>query len=263
MRRLFAEIMVPVTQFQSYKKFSVYKYCRSLLTQLKKQEHFGEKIISKIESIEFKNIYFDFEKPLFKNLNLKFKKNEIYLLKRGSGSGKTSLMMLLMGIYQSKSGEVNFNNINVKELDLNYLRSKFSYIDQQNSIFDISLRDNLKLKNNNISDVELLSILKEFKLDFDLKALDRPINESISNFSSGQIQRTNFIRNYFSSEVFIFGEFTSNLDYENTNLIINYIKNKMKDKLIIISSHQKEYLEFAKYVVDFNKSKIEIKKIER
>lgn len=265
MRRLFADIMVLVTQFQSYKKsYTAHEYCQNFIDVIEKdQENSGKVKISKINSINFVNVRLDFEKSIFKNLNLNFKSNETYLLKGDSGSGKTSLMMLLMGIYQSNSGEVNFNNINIKEIDLYDLRTKFSYIDQQNSIFDISLRENLKLKNNNISDSELLEILKEFKLDFDQKALDKPVNESISNFSGGQIQRINFIREIISgSEVFIFDEFTSNLDYENTNLIINYIKNKMKDKLILISSHQKEYLEFAKYIIDFNNSNIEIKNIK-
>ena len=141
------------------------------------------------------------------------------------------------------------------------LRTKFSYIDQQNSIFDISLRDNLKIKNDSISDEKILDILKDFNLNYEKKDLDKTINETISNFSGGQIQRLNFIREIISgSDVFIFDEFTSNLDQENTRLIINYIQKKMRDRIIIISSHQKEYNKIVDYIINFDNQELSLQK---
>ncbi len=144
MRRLFAEIMVLVTQLQSYSKsYTAHKYCVEFLKRIEvEQEYSGNQNISKLNTITLKNINLGFEKPIFQNLNLKFENERTYLLKGGSGSGKTSLLMILMGIYQPDQGYVKYNNLNLKDLDLQNFRTKFSYIDQQNSIFDINLRDN-------------------------------------------------------------------------------------------------------------------------
>ena len=166
-----------------------------------------------------------------------------------------------MGIYQIDSGEIIFNENHIQDLNLMNLRTKFSYIDQQNSIFDISLRDNLKIKNDSISDEKILDILKDFNLNYEKKDLDKTINETISNFSGGQIQRLNFIREIISgSDVFIFDEFTSNLDQENTRLIINYIQKKMRDRIIIISSHQKEYNKIVDYIINFDNQELSLQK---
>mgnify|MGYP001311466983 CR=1 FL=1 len=263
MRRLFAQIMELVVVFQSYNKsYAAHKYCKSFLDQIEKDKEIsGSIILPEIKNINLKNINLTFDRPIFKNLNLNFKKNNSYLLKGDSGTGKTTLMMILMGIYQIDSGEIIFNENHIQDLNLMNLRTKFSYIDQQNSIFDISLRDNLKIKNDSISDEKILDILKDFNLNYEKKDLDKTINETISNFSGGQIQRLNFIREIISgSDVFIFDEFTSNLDQENTRLIINYIQKKMRDRIIIISSHQKEYNKIVDYIINFDNQELSLQK---
>ena len=71
----------------------------------------------------------------------------------------------------------------------------------------------------------------------------------------------NFIREIISgSDVFIFDEFTSNLDQENTRLIINYIQKKMRDRIIIISSHQKEYNKIVDYIINFDNQELSLQK---
>ena len=91
-------------------------------------------------------------KSIIKNLTFKIKKNKITTIYGKSGSGKTTISNLLMGLYESESGSITINNIEISNYDLNFYRSKIGYVSQDNTVFNISLRDNLKLRNNKLSD---------------------------------------------------------------------------------------------------------------
>ncbi|WMT41970.1 ABC transporter ATP-binding protein [Paenibacillus sp. D2_2] len=102
---------------------------------------------NKIEKIEIKNLSHTTQSSIevFKDLNINFYKNNIYLIKGASGSGKTSLLNLLSKLFDDYSGEILMNGIELKGYSEENLRNKVSYVTQENYMFSISIRENISL----------------------------------------------------------------------------------------------------------------------
>lgn len=155
------------------------------------------------------------------------------------GSGKSTLIKILSGLYRSFNGKLNVNGVDVSEVNIHSLRQRISYIEQDPHFFKGTIRENLLLADSSKSDESLRSMLKLVNLD---KSLDDIIELNSSNLSGGEKQKLSIARGLLKdSDVLIFDEPTNNLDKETKEIVRNLIKTL--DKSIIFISHDKDLLD--------------------
>tara|TARA_B100000927_G_scaffold113045_1_gene91345 strand:- start:33101 stop:34720 length:1620 start_codon:yes stop_codon:yes gene_type:complete len=178
-----------------------------------------------IENLSFK--FFNSEKNIFENLNLKIEKNKHTIITGPNGSGKSTLLGLISKVFYPHQGTIISNSNN------------FGYVGVTPLIFDATLRENFLYGNKkNKLDEEIIALAKEFNL-YSNDNLD--LNKRISNkeLSSGQMQKISFIRALLSDvDILILDESTSNLDSESRKLIFEILKRK--NITVINSTHNHE-----------------------
>ena len=212
----------------------------------------GNKEIDKLNEIKFENVDFSYpdrDKMIFENLNLHFEGKKIVGLVGESGSGKSTLMKMVMKWYMAKSGKIFLNDEDILEIDSRKLQEKIAYIPQFPQIFSQTIRENLVLGNENISDEEILEIAEKCRLKDKIlsteNGLDTKINSERIIFSSGEMQRLELMRALLKrADVYIFDEPTSNLDTLNESIILNLIKENCKGMVFLIS-HRMSTVSFS------------------
>ena len=227
----------------------------SLLDENEPVGNDGSKEIEKINEIKFENVDFSYpkrDKMIFENLNLLFEDEKIVGLVGESGSGKSTLMKMVMKWYIAKSGKISLNEEDILEIDSRKLQEKIAYIPQFPQIFSQTIRENLVLGNDKITDEEILEIAEKCRLkDVILSTengLDTKINSEKIIFSSGEMQRLELMRALLKrADVYIFDEPTSNLDTLNESIILNLIKENCKGMVFLIS-HRMSTVSFSDVV---------------
>lgn len=215
----------------------------------------GNKEIEKLNEIKFENVDFSYpnrDKNIFENLNLHFEDKKIVGLVGESGSGKSTLMKMVMKWYMAKSGKIFLNDEDILDIDSRKLQEKIAYIPQFPQIFSQTIRENLVLGNDEITDEEILEIAEKCRLkDVILSTengLDTKINSEKIIFSSGEMQRLELMRALLKrADVYIFDEPTSNLDTLNESIILNLIKENCKGMVFLIS-HRMSTVSFSDVV---------------
>ncbi|WP_055668655.1 ABC transporter ATP-binding protein [Desnuesiella massiliensis] len=216
--------------------------------------------ISHINTIEFKDISFHYEDNIniLHKLNFKIEKNQFVAFVGQSGSGKTSIIKLLLKLFRPSNGSIYINGININLIDTKALRKSISYVDQHAFLFNRSLYENLIYSStNSISKDLLTNYLSELSLDYLISSLhnglDTMINEDSSNLSGGEKQRLSIIRELLKeSDVLILDEYTASLDSITENKIHNKLRELAKNKTIIIIAHKLSTIKNADkiYVLD-------------
>ena len=227
----------------------------SLLDENEPVGNDGSKEIEKINEIKFEKVDFSYpnrDKMIFENLNLYFEDEKIVGLVGESGSGKSTLMKMVMKWYMAKSGKISLNEEDILEIDSRKLQEKIAYIPQFPQIFSQTIRENLVLVNDKITDEEILEIAEKCRLkDVILSTengLDTKINSEKIIFSSGEMQRLELMRALLKrADVYIFDEPTSNLDTLNESIILNLIKENCKGMVFLIS-HRMSTVSFSDVV---------------
>ena len=249
MYRLLTRILPLSSQLQVFSKaYASLEYIESTFDELnsKKESSRNNKLLSQLETIEFQNVFFNYGKEkILENINFCFQKSQILLVVGKSGSGKTTLLNLLNGLLVPDAGKIGINGSNLTEINLDDYRSKIGLLSQEPTLFNMSLRNNLTLRNSNIKDEELHLWLKKFDLiglfENGQIDLDREVNELSSNLSGGQKQRLCFIREILSKpELLILDEPTSALDSKSKELIMQNIEEIKHEALVVIITHDND-----------------------
>jgi ATP-binding cassette subfamily B protein len=178
------------------------------------------KDIEKINALEFKNVTFQYnsaEKPALTDISFEAKAGETIAFVGPSGAGKTSLVKLLVGLYEPKEGKVLYNKISTQDLNLNLLRAQFGFVTQDTQLFAGSIKENLLFVNPNATDGEILDALQKSAANSLLERADKGINTLIGEggvkVSGGEKQRLSIARALLRSpNLLIFDEATSSLD---------------------------------------------------
>ena len=210
-----------------------------------KKEQFGEKHLDKVEGhFTFEHVFFKYkEKEVLKDLTFEVKPNETVAFVGKSGAGKTTIFNLLCKMYDVNQGKITIDGININELDKDSIRGNITIISQNPYIFNMSIRDNLKLVKNNLSDEEMYDACKIACLDDFIQELpngyDTIIGEGGVNLSGGQKQRLAIARALVQkTEIILFDEATSALDNETQEKIQHAIENMKNEYTILIIAHR-------------------------
>lgn len=210
-----------------------------------KKEQFGEKHLDKVEGhFTFEHVFFKYkEKEVLKNLTFEVKPNETVAFVGKSGAGKTTIFNLLCKMYDVNQGKITIDGVNISELDKDSIRGNITIISQNPYIFNMSIRDNLKLVKNDLSDEEMYNACKIACLDDFIQELpngyDTIIGEGGVNLSGGQKQRLAIARALVQkTEIILFDEATSALDNETQEKIQRAIENMKNEYTILIIAHR-------------------------
>lgn len=210
------------------------------------KEKFGHYHLDKIAgNFEFKNVCFSYDnkKKVINNLNLKIEANKTYGIVGKSGEGKTTMFNLLCKLYDNQSGDITIDGVNIKELDEESIRGNITIISQNPYIFNLSIKDNLKLVKSDVTDEEIynacnLACLTEF-IESLPKQYDTVVGEGGVNLSGGQRQRLAIARALVQkTKIILFDEATSALDNETQNNIQKAINNLKDNYTIVIIAHR-------------------------
>mgnify|MGYP001023788749 FL=1 len=203
-------------------------------------------------AIRFEQVNFQYTNtPILKNLTLELQSHKWTVILGESGVGKSTILKLIEKFYTEYEGKIMVDDISLKDIDSHDLRNQVAYLSQSPSLFPGSIRSNLIVNDDKIADDVLWNALetvnlKDYVLSLD-DALDTDIYEAGKIMSTGQKQRLCIARALLRNvEIYLLDEITSNVDRENTQLILSYFKELSKDgKTIISVTHDREYIPFA------------------
>lgn len=210
----------------------------------------------KIESntfnhLEIENLNFNYQdKEILNNINLSINKGDIISLEGSSGGGKTTLFLLLLGIYSPTLGKIRiYNNKNIDFIPGKETREIFSYVPQGNQLFSGTIKENITLFNSDISMKDIKKVAEiacanEFieKLPNGYETL---IGQNGMGLSEGQGQRIAIARSLLTgAEFLLLDEATSALDEETEAKVLKNIES-LKDKTCIIVTHRKAALKIC------------------
>ena len=205
------------------------------------------------------NLYYSYNKDVgsnvINNLNLVINDKEKIGLIGSSGSGKSTLMKILIGLYKIDDGEVIISGHNIKDIDLTYLRQKIIYVNQRTNLFNTSIIDNIKYGNKNVSDRQIKDLITKYDLNHIYSKLPKKVYSSAGvnggNLSLGMQKITIILRSLFKNgTIYIFDEPLAGLDIETKEKVIKMLINELKDKTILIITHDAEILPQMDRVID-------------
>ena len=211
-----------------------------------KKEEFGHQHLNNVVgNFEFRNVSFSYDntKYVLNNLNLKIEENKTYGIVGKSGEGKTTIFNLLCKLYNNQEGTILLDGNDIKNLDEESIRGNITIINQNPYIFNLSIKDNLKLVKNNISDEDIkeachLACLDDFIENLPQK-YDTIVGEGGVTLSGGQRQRLAIARALVQkTKIILFDEATSALDNETQYKIQEAIDNLKEDYTIVIIAHR-------------------------
>jgi ATP-binding cassette subfamily B protein len=176
--------------------------------------------ISDIKNLEFENVGFMHQSastPALTDISFSVARGETIAFVGPSGAGKTTLVKLLVGLYQPKTGDILYNGVSAAEVDLDRLRERIGLVTQDAQLFSGTIRENLKFVNPHATDAECLDVLHKAAAHTLLaradKGLDTLIGEGGVKVSGGEKQRLSIARALLRNpHLLVFDEATSSLD---------------------------------------------------
>ncbi len=212
--------------------------------------------------IEFKNVNFQYqENGLFNNFNLIIPKNKKVALVGHSGSGKSTLVKLLYRLYDLKKGEIKIDNINIKDVSQESLRSELSIVPQECILFDDTIFNNILFSNPTASKKEVFQAIKFAQLDKVIANFPYQENTIVGErgvkLSGGEKQRVSIARAILANkQVLVLDEATSSLDSKTEHEIQKDLQHLMKGKTSLIIAHRLSTIMTADTIVVLDKGKI-------
>lgn len=215
------------------------------LDQEPEEEIVKDEIERPVEDIDFKNVYFSYDKknPVINNLNLHVKKNKTVAIVGSTGAGKTTIVNLLMRFYDIDKGSININGVNIKDVSRKNLRSLFGMVLQDSWLFRGTIYDNILYGRQDATREEVIDAAKKAYchsfIDKLPKSYDTVLNEDASNISQGQRQLITIARALLSDpEILILDEATSSVDTRTEALIQKAMKNLLKERTNFVIAHR-------------------------
>jgi ABC-type bacteriocin/lantibiotic exporter with double-glycine peptidase domain len=194
--------------------------------------------------IDIQDLCFDYDnnRPIIKDFSFFHKGPGIIAISGGSGCGKTTLLDIIAGLYPPKSGSI-------------HIAGNIGAVLQDAYLFGSTVMENLRFDSTDIADAEVVSVAKTVGADEFIKALphgyDTMLGNGYTDLSGGQKQRISLARLLLSdASIWLLDEPTSALDIQTESLVLNVIKQKSKEILILISAHRKSLIDCAERVID-------------
>ena len=211
-------------------------------------------------SIVFENVTFDFgKKAVLDQISFVIEKNKINTIVGPSGVGKTTIIDLILKIYEPEDGQILIDDVNILEISKRELRENISFLPQDLLMLNKNISENINLYERNISEQKLLEELKNINLDINISDSLNPekIGYGGINLSGGQKQKINILRTMLKdSDFIIFDEPTNNLDKESVELFINQLNSIRGQKTVLIITHSNTLENISDLVFELKEGKL-------
>lgn len=218
---------------------------------LEEEDNEGKVRINRIDNIKLINVSYKYPNSkdyVLKNINLEINRDKKVALLGVNGSGKTTLIKIIMGFYSDYSGDIFVNNINLRDIDKEYLLKRISTLFQDFVKYEATFRENIGYSNFNImsSDNKLFEISNRFKLTDIILKNDRKLDTQLGtwfddgiNLSMGQWQKVALSRVFArESDLYILDEPNAAMDSITEYEISQLYQEVLKDKMGIIIAHK-------------------------
>lgn len=222
------------------------------------------KSFKKFNNLEFKNVKFSYRKNkiILNNLSFKINAGDKIIIRGPSGVGKSTLIELILGLRSINKGLFYFNNKKIKNFKL-YQQIKFNYLPQSSYIIDGTIKNNILLNNQNLSNKSLNKIINICKLNSLIKNLKKRENtltgENGIALSGGQKQRICIARALADNPTFlILDESTNAIDMSTEKLILKELIKNYKNITLIMVTHRKTDNNNFNKIIDINNKKIKV-----
>ncbi|RAI81693.1 ABC transporter ATP-binding protein [Macrococcoides caseolyticum subsp. hominis] len=215
--------------------------------------------------ISFEQVTFKYNeeqlKPTINDVTIHLNQGESLALVGATGAGKTTLMQLLARFYEINSGKITIDGIDIKDIPKQTLRNQMAYVLQDPFIFDGTIRENIKYKNQHISDEVMIQAAKDANAyDFIMRledGFDTKISFESTHLSQGEKQLINIARALISDpKILLLDEATSNIDTVTEMKLQQAIERLMKNRTSIIIAHRLNTVKIADKIVVLEKGKI-------
>ncbi len=220
------------------------------------------KILNK-PTISFENVSFKYEEggDVLTNISLDLKHNETVALVGHSGAGKTTLINLILKLYDPTGGKILLSGKNYSKLNHSFIRNHIALVFQDTELFSASIKENVSYGHDNKSDDQIISALKQANAwDFVSKyknGLDEQIGERGVKLSGGQKQRLQIARAILQNKpILILDEATSSLDSRSEHLVQDALEKLFKNRLTIVIAHRFSTIQNADRVIVLDQGKI-------
>lgn len=215
-------------------------------------------------NIVFENIYFRYpktERYILNGIDLNIKQGDRVAIVGDIGSGKSTILRLIMKLYKPEKGNIILNGKNYNDVSHIDLFSNIGYMPQNPVLFNRSIMDNIKYGREHISDKEIVKLLKEFDVYEQFTNLDKGLYTKIgkggSKISGGQKQIIWFIRILLKNPpLLVLDEPTASLDINTKKVMSTLIEKVLLNKTIIMVTHDEFLMKFAKRKMELHKGKI-------
>lgn len=219
--------------------------------------------IDKNEGIEFDRISFSYHDgtEVLHNISFKTSPGEVTALVGPSGGGKSTIAKLLAGFWDQSSGTISIGGIDTRNISFKQLAEEISFVSQDNFLFDVSIRDNVRLGKPDATEDEIVAAAKAARCHDFIMALpdgyDTKAGEAGDAMSGGERQRITLARAILKpASTIILDEATAYADPENEALIQEAISNLIKGKNVVIVAHKLNTIKQAHQIILIDKGQI-------
>ena len=216
--------------------------------------------------IQFSNVGFKYQQDgpaVLKDINLSIKAGEKVAIIGRIGSGKSTLLKLASGIYEAKSGNVTLDNIDIRQIDPNFMRNQVALLGQSPRLFLGTLRENLELArmDNFSGDQVLIDALRRFGLDRIIRnhprGLDMPLGEDGMGLSGGQKQIIALARlTLRDPRVVLLDEPTTGLDQNSEIQVLQALAQWCRHRTLVVVTHRPQVLQIVDRIVVVDEGRV-------
>jgi ATP-binding cassette, subfamily B, multidrug efflux pump len=213
--------------------------------------------------IEFDHVWFSYNKDetILKDVSFRVEPGETIAIVGATGAGKTTIINLLMRYYDVDKGVIRIDRVDIRQLKMDHLRSRFGLVLQDNALFSGTILDNITLGNEAITREEVIKASKEIEAHRFIKKLpnqyDYELRERGASLSMGQRQLICFVRvMVYNPQIMILDEATSSVDSDTEILVTKACEKMMKGRTSIIIAHRLSTIQGADKILVMHKGEI-------
>lgn len=206
--------------------------------------------------IEFKDVWFSYVENewVLKGVSFKVHANQTVALVGATGSGKSTILSLIVRNYDIQKGQILIDGIDIKKIKISSLRRHFGQMLQDVFIFSGTIKSNIILRENNITDDEVIEACEYVNANYFIDKLPNGLNEEVlergNNYSSGQRQLLSFARTIaHKPKIMILDEATANIDTETEKLIQNSLEKMMNIGTMLIVAHRLSTIQHSDNII--------------
>ena len=226
-------------------------------------ENGSNKLVNFNDKIQITNLNFEYVQnfPVLNDISIDIKKGETSAIVGSTGSGKSTLIKLLLRLYDSTSGEIIFDNDDIKDLEIDSLRNKIGLVSQDIFLFEGTVFENIAYGNLNASDEEVWEAARLSESDKFINLLPKKektiVGERGQKLSGGQRQRISIARAILKNpEILILDEATSAVDNETEAAIQRSINTLKKGRTVIAIAHRLSTIRNAEIIYVLEEGRI-------